>query len=183
MSVHSKCMSRASSRPASRSMILMAWPELTPGGAAVDRGGRVHVVARQHQRAVDFAMLASEPSGTMPPSAVADFEPRDVLESVAELRVGLDDDLPGAAEEVEIVDVERALVDPQRVGEVLERDTPHGHALPRSASTWSCGTLARKRRTGPCRPRRRRLPGCDEILGLVLQAPAGPRRRGPRPSS
>ena len=47
--------------------------------------------------------------------AVADLQLLDVLDLVAELGVGLDDHLPGAAEEVEVVDVQRAQVDLQGV--------------------------------------------------------------------
>src|SRR5206468_2311319 len=60
----------------------------------------------------------------------ADLKADQVFGLVAELRLGLDDDLPGAAEEIEVVDVERALKDLQRVGEILEADAL-GHALAR----------------------------------------------------
>ena len=61
------------------------------------------------------AIWTSEPSGTISPAALRDLELRDVLGLAAERRVGLGDHLVGAAEPVEVVDVERAEVDLQRV--------------------------------------------------------------------
>ena len=68
-------------------------------------------------------MLAIVPSGTIVPGVVANLELLDVLDLLAELGVGLDVHLPGAAEAVEIVDVERAEVDLERV-----EDFGHGDA-------------------------------------------------------
>ena len=48
------------------------------------------------------------------PVQVADLQPLDVLDLVPKLVVALDDHLPGAAEEVEIIDIDRAQVDLQR---------------------------------------------------------------------
>ena len=57
----------------------------------------------------------ASPSGTMSPAGVADFELADVLRPDAEGGVGLNVDLPVAAEAGEVVDVGRAEVDLQRV--------------------------------------------------------------------
>ena len=64
---------------------------------------------------------------------------------VRNVGVGLDVHLPGAAEAVEVVDVERAEVDLQRVEDVVER---HAHA------SWPCRGRCRGRaaacRRGSC---------------------------------
>src|SRR5207302_8491614 len=51
-----------------------------------------------------------------------------VFDPITERLVGLDNDLPGPAEVVEVVDVVRAQVDLQRVEDVADRDS-QGHAL------------------------------------------------------
>ena len=106
----------------------IAWPELTPGaGVAVDRRRRVHVVAHDQHRPADCrAPWRSVPSGTISPLVVADLELLEVLDLLAEVCVGLHVDLPGAAEAVEVVDVERAEVDLQRVEHLVHR---HAHRL------------------------------------------------------
>ena len=95
--------------------------------AAVDRRGRRHVVAGEHQRSVDFrhpghrAQRHHRPAGVPHPQAV------DVVLPVAILRLGLGDHLPGAAEEIEVVDVQRAEIDLQRRERILKVD-PLEHA-------------------------------------------------------
>ena len=67
---------------------------------------------------------ATVPSGTISPVAVADLELPDLLGRAAERPVGLELDLPGAAELVEVVDVQRAHVDLQRVEDVADGSRP-----------------------------------------------------------
>ena len=133
----------------------IAWPELVPGaGVAVDR------------RPTGTCCSASTITG---PLDVADVDQRrpaapsrrrslrtlSCLRSSTCLRncgVGLHVDLPGAAEAVEVVDVERAEVDLQRVEDLAHR---HAHASwpwSRSMSRYSQGVLARKLVNRPCRP-------------------------------
>ena len=64
----------------------------------------------------------ASPSGTIPPLLVADLELLEVLDLLAEVGVALDVDLPGPAEAVEVVDVERAEVDLERVEHLGHRD-------------------------------------------------------------
>ena len=66
----------------------------------------------------------------MPPADVADLELLEVLDLLAEIGVGLDVDLPGAAEAVEVVDVERAEVDLQVLNTSLAEHA-HGAQLGR----------------------------------------------------
>ncbi len=62
------------------------------------------------------------PSGTIPPRLVPHPQRRQVADLLAEVGVALDVDLPGAAEQVEVVDVERAQVDLQGVEQLGDRD-------------------------------------------------------------
>ena len=55
------------------------------------------------------------PSGTIPPGSFRTRKSRQVVDLLAEIGVSLDVDLPGAAESVEVVDVQRAQVDLQRI--------------------------------------------------------------------
>ena len=85
----------------------MASPVLSRGNdVAVDRGGRVQVVARDHHRAADVADAAtSVPSGTMSPLSLRTLSWLMSLDRLRKLPVGLEVDLPVAAEVVEVVDV------------------------------------------------------------------------------
>ena len=56
---------------------------------------------------------ATLPSGTIPPRSLRTLQSGQVVDLLAEVGVALDVDLPGAAEAVEVVDVERAQVDLQ----------------------------------------------------------------------
>ena len=56
------------------------------------------------------------------------MQPLDVLDLVAELRIGLHDHLPGAAEAIEVVDVPRAQVRLQGVEHFAQADALR-HAL------------------------------------------------------
>ena len=106
----------------------MALPELTPGRRdAVDRRGRIHVVAGQHQGPVDLAHRRDGSQGHHRSPMVADLESSDVVFLVAVLGHRLDDHLPGAAEAVEIVDVERAEIDLQGHEHIAQLD-PLEHA-------------------------------------------------------
>ena len=77
---------------------------------------------------------ASVPSGTMPPRSLRTRRPRQVVDLLAEVGVALDVDLPGAAEPVEVVDVERAEVDLQRVEQLGDRDAQRAWPSSRSMS-------------------------------------------------
>ena len=68
---------------------------------------------------------ASARIGTIAPAAAAHVDAIDVLDRVAERRLGLDIDLPGAAEQVEVVDVEAAERRLQRVEDVADLDAQH----------------------------------------------------------
>ena len=65
-------------------------------------------------------------SGTISPARLRTFSLPDLLGRAAETAVGLELDLPGAAELVEVVDVERAHVDLQGVEDVADA---HAHRL------------------------------------------------------
>ena len=89
-------------------MVAIASPELVPGAAAPLIGAAGYMLYRVRTRGPLICLrLASVPDRDHRPLGVADLEPGDVLDRVAELRVGLDDHLPGPAEPVEVVDVER----------------------------------------------------------------------------
>ena len=97
-------------------------------GGAVDRGGGIHVVSGEDQRPVLLADVGQGADGDHPSAGVAHLEAAHVVDLVAELRLGLNDHLPGPAEQVEVVDVERTEVDSHRVEEVFQRDV-FRHAL------------------------------------------------------
>ena len=80
----------------------------------------------------------------MSPLRIADLEAADVVGVHAEGGVGLDVHLPGAAELVEVVDVQPAQVDLQRVEDFAQRHVPCVLHLVRSMSTYNCGVLARE---------------------------------------
>ena len=144
MSVHSSCMAgsrflvgeplhqvdglpRADSRP----------------GTAVDGGGGEHVVAVDDQRPVHFADVGQRAHRDHPAGAVADLQPPDLVDAVAEGAVGLGDHLPRAAEKVEVVDVERAEEHLQRVEGVGQR-----HVRPTCTACGSCSRKAAARSRG-----------------------------------
>ena len=88
----------------------------------------VHVVAHDHHRPARCrGPSTSVPRGTISPEALRTLSCSTSSRRAAEAGVGLDVDLPGAAELVEVVDVERAHVDLQGVEDVVERSRP---------STW-----------------------------------------------
>ena len=87
----------------------MAVPELTPGDAMplIDAAG-VHVVTSQHQWPVHLTHRCDRAQGNHGSAMIADLKAVDVVFLVAVLGHRLDDHLPGAAEPIEVVDVERA---------------------------------------------------------------------------
>ena len=93
---------------------------------AVDRGRREHVVAGDLDRPGAVAHLGHRPQRHHVAVGVAHLELLDGFRVGAEGRVGLDVDLPGAAEAVEVVDVVAAQVRLQRVEDVGQR---HPHRL------------------------------------------------------
>ena len=93
---------------------------------AVDRGRRKHVVAGDLDRPGGVADLGHRPQRHHVAVGVADLELLDGLRVHAEGGVGLDVDLPGAAEAVEVVDVVAAQVGLQHVEDVGQL---HPHRL------------------------------------------------------
>ena len=84
--------------------------------------------------------------------------------------ISLDDHLPGPAEPVEVVDVERAEINSQGVEEVAEAGHPWSCTSARLTSTKNWGTFARNVAT--------RLVRIAVSLGRFLRAPCRPRRVG-----
>ena len=126
-------------------------------------------------------MLASEPTGTMVPAVLRTLKLGEIFHLVAKLVLGLHDDLPGAAEQIEVVDVQRALIDLQRVGEIAQVD-PLVHALAQ------VGIDLEHRHVGAKRGEQAGqfglfVPPPHEVFGLRLQRRSDRRRRGPRPSA
>ena len=118
--------------------------------------------------------------GTISPAAVADLQLAHLLGRAAERAVGLELDLPGAAELVEVVDVQRAHVDLQRVEDVADA---HAHRLDLDAVDVGV-QLRRVRAEQGEQARPGRAGGWPRSISVsvaccsVCQAE---RRRGPRP--
>ncbi len=74
--------------------------------AAIDGSRGVHVVSSEHQRTGVLVDLRQAATGTMVPLALRHLEPLGVVDRIAKLGIRLHDDLPGAAESVEIIDIE-----------------------------------------------------------------------------
>ena len=91
----------------------------------IDDRGPVAVVADQSLRRLDEPGLGQCPDRHHRAAAAAHIDTIDVLDRIAELRLGLDIDLPGAAEQVEIVDVKSAKRRLQRVEDVADLDPEH----------------------------------------------------------
>ena len=99
---------------------------LTPGSAAPLIGGRrEHVVADDLERPGRVAHLGHRPQRHHVAVRVADSELLDGLRIRAKPILGLDVDLPGAAEAVEVVDVVASQVRLQKVEDVGQLH-PHG---------------------------------------------------------
>ena len=110
-------------------MMSISCPVLTRQSVAVDRRGGVHVVAVDDERTGVVFHGRQRADGNHVALGVADLQAH-ILRLHAEGYVGLDGDLPGAAEEVEVVDVQSAQLGLQRVEGVTEH---HAHGR-----TW-CG--------------------------------------------
>ena len=164
-------------------MIFSACARAEAGGRlAGDRGRRVEVVAGDDLRAEPtsrpWRACRAAPSA---PCRLRTSSRRMSSGSEAELLVGLDADLVGPAELVEVVDVGRAEGRLQRAEDVVERDVEALglHAVDVDVDLRHAGAEggldARQARSGRCRRRssRRRPAG----------APRARRRRGPRPAS
>ncbi len=116
-------------------MASMAWPELTPGaGFSVDRGRGIQVVADDHQRAADVLEAGERCRRGPSRRAALELDALEVVDLLAESAVGLDVDLPGAAEEVEVVDVQRTEVDLEGVEQLRRWRRPWHWAFSRSMS-------------------------------------------------
>ncbi len=73
------------------------------------------------QGPLSFLSVITASSGTMLPDGRSRLQPADVADLGAVRRVGLRGDAPGAAEEIEIVDVGRAEIGAERRKDVLDR--------------------------------------------------------------
>ena len=93
---------------------------------AVDRRRRVEVVASDHHRAADFAHVGQRAQWYHLLLLVADFQQVHLFDAAAKLALGLEVDLPGAAELVEVVDVGRAQVGFQGVVDAAQGDAQRG---------------------------------------------------------
>ena len=105
----------------------LAGTDLRRDVAGDGRGG-IHVVAHHRHRAAGVADVDHRAQADHLPLVVAHLELQDLVDLVAEALIGLDVDLPGAAELVEVVHVVRAEIDLQRVEDVADRHA-QGHAL------------------------------------------------------
>src|SRR5258708_102289 len=97
-------------------------------GSAVDGSCRVHVVTRQDERSLDLMHRGQRSQGRHAAFFIADLKQGKILDPFPEWTIRLDIDLPGAAKEIEIVDVQRSQKDLQRVFEALDFDAAL-HAL------------------------------------------------------
>ena len=89
----------------------------------VHAGRRVEVVADDHHGSADVPNLGERAQGHHAAPFATDPQAREVVDLLAEVGIALHIDLPGAAEPVEVVDVERAEIDLQRVEEFSDRYT------------------------------------------------------------
>ncbi len=95
------------------------------GGRAGDLGGGVHVVADDGRRCGGVAGLDECAKRDHLAGFVARLEVGDIVGLDAERRVSLRGDAVGPAKRAEVVDVERAEVDLERVPDVVKRDAHH----------------------------------------------------------
>src|SRR5262249_42126366 len=91
-------------------------------GGAQDRSSGIHVVAADVDGTADLLDVQHGPQRHHLAAVVAYFQQLDTARIVAELAVGLDVDLPGSAEKVEIVDVKGAQKRLKRIKYVLRID-------------------------------------------------------------
>ena len=84
----------------------------------------------------------------------------------SKLGFGLDDHLPGPPEQVEVIDVQRAFINPERVGKILQAHSPH-HARARVGIDVQLGDVGPKyRKQG--QQARRLAPLPHEVINLLL---------------
>ena len=123
-SVHCMRMAWGSSCSTSFSMASIAWPELTPGGRVqVDRGRGIHVVPDDHHRAADVADRGDAAQRHHPAPVVA-HPAAAVRSSICLRKLASPWTLTCQVrpKQVEVVDVERAQVDLERVEQLGDRD-------------------------------------------------------------
>ena len=146
----------------------MALPELMPGRALPLIEAAGYMLYRVSTSGpLTSRTSATAPMGTIVPLGVADPQPADILDLVAVFGLGLRDDLPGAAEEVEVVDVQRAQVDLERLEDVLELDPLEHQGRPVDVKV-DLGDVGPEDR-GAADQLRLLVGQLDEVLGLRLE--------------
>ena len=106
-------------------MRFRAWPELKPGAAAPNTGGRgIEVVAGDQFGAQHPLDVQEGAQGHHFPLAIADVEALDVLRAQAVGRGGLHVDLVGLVELVEQIDIGRAQVGLEGIEDVVQGNIP-----------------------------------------------------------
>ena len=97
-----------------------------PGcGAALDLGRRIEIVARHPIGPADVAEGRDRAERHHRALVAARLQPADLAQLLAERSIGLGRDPEGAAEQVEVVDVDRADIDLERFEHLLGRDAEH----------------------------------------------------------
>ena len=92
---------------------------------AVDDGAAVAVIAHHGLRPLHELGLGQRAHRHHAALGVAHVDALDIVLALAKRRVGLDIDLPGAAEHIEVVDVETAQRRLQRVEDIADLDAEH----------------------------------------------------------
>ena len=136
-------------------------------GAARDLGGGIAVVAADHAGPELCSSVTNEPSGTIAPEALRTFSFRMSSGSSRNDMSLCGRDLEGAAEAVEVVDVQRAEVDLHRLEQVREL-----HALRLRLVAVDVGAHLRRadlEAREHVRERRRGPRGRDDLLRLLEQ--------------
>ena len=168
----------------------MAWPETgARPGVGVDGRRRVHVVAHHQHRPAHVAHRGEVRQRHHLALAVAHLQLLDVVDRLAERVLGLDVDLPGAAEAVEVVDVVRPERRLQRRAHVVDRHAPvlglgavddqlqPGRVGPEAGEQALQVAGRPRRRPRPCRRSSAGPPGrCRRVSWtMILKPPAVPR--------
>ena len=131
------------------------------------------------------------PSGHHPPALGSDLQLGQVVDLLAEIGLALHVDLPGSAEQVEVVDVQRAQVDLQRIEQLGDRDAQQpglgavdvevepGRVGPEAgeepAQVLGGASACRERRSRWRRPGAPAGPGRRGLARTILNPPAVPR--------
>ena len=182
-SVHSDRMDWGSLGSTRRSIASIAWPELTPGaGFRLIVADGIQVVPDDHHRAAHVADRGDDcRSGPCRRCSLRTRSAGQVADLLAEVGVALDVDLPGAAEPVEVVDVQRAQVDLQGVEQLGDRDAGQLGLVAVDVQVQP-GRIGPEAGEEPRRALRvdRRLDDARRSGWRRPRAPAGPGRRGPR---